>query len=152
VIGEAVAVMEVESGAIIGDVQIGQKAFASGGKMVDWLGNGPDNWLELRVSTDTAGSYRLTIFYASAEDRNLSLSVNGGPTSDLRALNSGGWEELAEAEIMVPFTEQSGLLKMFLPMKMIKSCLRHILVTWPPISRKTLLKYAQTGLCGALRL
>ena len=71
-IGEAVAVMEVESGAIIGDVQIGQKAFASGGKMVDWLGNGPDNWLELRVSTDTAGSYRLTIFYASAEDRNLS--------------------------------------------------------------------------------
>ena len=57
-----------------------------------WLGDDPANYMEWRdVHSFEGGKYRLSIFYASAESRNLDAYVNGELVRTFKGLNNGSW-------------------------------------------------------------
>ena len=63
---------------------------ASLGAYVGHLGNGADNYMELRnVYSQRGGDYTLTIRYASEDERDLSMMVNGSQPLTLYGLYSG---------------------------------------------------------------
>jgi len=67
---------------------------AQQGAFVGFLGRAADNWLEWRdVYSRKGGRYMLTLRYAAAEPRTVTLEVNGTQRHDLVRLNSGGWED-----------------------------------------------------------
>ena len=62
------------------------------GGYAGWLGNNPDNYMIWRdIYTMQGGQYRLSIYYASAEARNLDLYVNGELVRSFKNLNNGSW-------------------------------------------------------------
>ncbi len=72
------------------------------GAYVGFLGNTPDNYMEWRnVYSEKGGAYELTIRYASAEPRQLNLSVNGGEEQQLSNLNSGSYTTWKETTVKV---------------------------------------------------
>lgn len=76
-------------------------AVCSGGAKVSWIGNREDNYIEFRdVFTKANGSYTLTIFYSSGENRNATVTING-KEEKLANLNSGGWKTIASASLKV---------------------------------------------------
>ena len=73
---------------------------ANQGVYVGWLGNSADNYLEWpNVYSKKGGTYTISIGYASGDNRNITLSVNGGQTKQLNGLNSGhyhnNWKEVS---------------------------------------------------------
>lgn len=72
------------------------KAGTSGGYMMSHLGNNPNNWAEFReVYSKKGGDYRLTIYYLSGENRNMTCTINEGKEILLTDLNSGSWDKVA---------------------------------------------------------
>ncbi len=62
------------------------------GAYAAWLGNDPANYMEWRdVHTFEGGKYRLSIYYGTAEKRNLDLYVNGELIRSFQNLNNGSW-------------------------------------------------------------
>ncbi|MDP4208835.1 MAG: alpha-galactosidase [Bacteroidota bacterium] len=81
-------------------------AACSGKAKVSWLGKGADNYLEFRdVFAKSKGSYTLTLYYVSGENRNLTLSVNG-VDKIITGLNSGDWSKVKSTS--VPVTLKKG--------------------------------------------
>ncbi len=73
---------------------------ADQGVFVGSLGNSADNYLEWpNVYSKKGGTYTISIGYASGDNRNITLSVNGGQTKQLNGLNSGhyhnNWKEVS---------------------------------------------------------
>ena len=69
-------------------------AAADQGWYMGWLGNLVGNYMEWRnVYSQQGGQYRLTIRYATAENRNLQVHLNGQELAFLESLNSGGWDD-----------------------------------------------------------
>ncbi|MDD7250937.1 MAG: CBM35 domain-containing protein, partial [Prevotellaceae bacterium] len=67
---------------------------ASQGEYVGFLGNSATNYLEWRnVWSDKGGKYTLTLYYLSAEPRDVNLAVNGTEVGKLSALQSGSYTE-----------------------------------------------------------
>ncbi|MBQ3629769.1 MAG: carbohydrate-binding protein [Prevotella sp.] len=67
---------------------------ADQGWYMGWLGNLVGNYMEWRnVHSQLGGRYKLTIRYATAENRNLQIHVNGEDLGFLDNLNSGGWDD-----------------------------------------------------------
>ena len=65
---------------------------ASGGVMVENIGDKESNYLEWRdVYVRKGGKYKLTFAYAAAKDRDLEVSVNGGKKKTFENLNTGSW-------------------------------------------------------------
>ncbi len=65
---------------------------ASQGECVGYLGNDADNYMEWRnVWSNTGGTYKLSFRYASAEDRNMNVKVNGKQVASLTKLNSNDY-------------------------------------------------------------
>lgn len=63
---------------------------ADQGIYVGTLGNSADNYLQWpNVYSKKGGKYRLSICYASAEDRNMTVSINDAEVKNLSGLNSG---------------------------------------------------------------
>ena len=76
-------------------------ASCSGGAKVSWIGNREDNFIEFRdVFAKANGSYTLTIFYTSGENRNATVTING-KEEKLANLNSGGWKTIAKTSVNV---------------------------------------------------
>lgn len=76
-------------------------ASCSGGAKVSWIGNREDNFIEFRdVFAQANGSYTLTIFYSSGENRNATVTING-KEKKLANLNSGGWKTIAKTSVNV---------------------------------------------------
>ncbi len=68
---------------------------ADQGWYMGWLGNLVGNYMEWRnVHSQLGGRYKLTIRYATAENRNLQIHVNGEDLGFLDNLNSGGWDNV----------------------------------------------------------
>ncbi len=66
---------------------------ADQGFYMGWLGNLVGNYMEWRnVHSAQGGRYKLTIRYASGENRNLLVHVNGTEAGFFEKLNSGGWD------------------------------------------------------------
>ena len=70
-----------------------QATAADQGWYMGWLGNLVGNYMEWRnVYSTTGGRYRLTVRYATEQDRSLQVSVNGAEVGFFERLNSGAWE------------------------------------------------------------
>lgn len=66
---------------------------SSMGAYVGYLGGNMVNYLEWRnVYVDKAGSYQLNISYASGDNRDLTVNVNGRDMKYFTGLNSGSWD------------------------------------------------------------
>jgi alpha-galactosidase len=85
---------EAESGTLGGVASIENKSAMSGGQSVGNLGNGLDNWVEIRnIYVSAGGTYRVTVRYASGDDtRALSLRMNGGTIITKNVPNTSSWD------------------------------------------------------------
>jgi GH43 family beta-xylosidase len=84
----------------------------SGGAIMHWLGNSADNWAEYRdVYVSNGGNYTFKLYYISAENRNLTITVNG-VNYQLANLNSGGWDKRATAEIQIPLNAGTNVIRL----------------------------------------
>lgn len=84
--------------------QIGymEEAGLSGGAGVSRLGKEADNWMEWRdVYSPKGGKYTLTLHYICAEDRDITVTVNGKKSQKLKSLNSGSDKQTARKEITI---------------------------------------------------
>jgi len=66
---------------------------ADQGAYMGWLGNLKGNYMEWRNVYSQGGRYKLAIRYATAENRDLQLHVNGEDQGFFNDLNSGGWDD-----------------------------------------------------------
>jgi hypothetical protein len=88
-------------------------SYCSGGMKVGWLGKKDDNYLEWRdVYSFTGGKYRLTLYYVSGESRSAKLSVNGGPSKSLTALNSGGFDRVGKKTTTIQLNAGSNTIRL----------------------------------------
>ncbi|RGA01959.1 cellulosome protein [Microbispora triticiradicis] len=98
-----VQVIEAESAARSGSAAVDNHGYASGGKFVGWIGQGPQNRLTLQVDADKAGDYLLVVRYANDErksghvynadiiSRPLDISVNDGDAKRYWFKNTWSW-------------------------------------------------------------
>ena len=65
----------------------------SGGKLVNYIGNGSGNTLTFnKVNTSMGGLFKLTIVYATAENRKALVTINGTESRVLDFPSTGGWD------------------------------------------------------------
>ena len=78
------------------------------GGYAGWIGNDPGNYMVWRdIYSFEGGKYRLSIYYASGESRNLDVYVNDEPVRSLRNLKTGTWAD-GWASATVSITLQPG--------------------------------------------
>ncbi|MGW4912750.1 RICIN domain-containing protein [Streptomyces sp. NPDC004270] len=107
-----------------GTAAIETDSAASGGKYVDWLGNGSANTLTFNnVTAATAGVYRMVVTYANADNRGdggntyniinryADISVNGGTAQRVYFRNSGGWSNYWTVMVDVTLSAGSNTIK-----------------------------------------
>ncbi|WP_212830719.1 carbohydrate-binding protein [Catellatospora sp. TT07R-123] len=103
-IGTAPATASYEAEAS-GNTRGGQAAVrslstASGGAVVGYVGNGTANYLQFNnVNAATAGSRTVTVYYASGENRSVTLSVNGGSPVSVSTPSTGGWNTVGSVSV-----------------------------------------------------
>jgi hypothetical protein len=95
---------EAEAGGntLAGQAAARSSASASGGALVGYVGNGAANYLQFNnVTAASAGSHKLTIYYAAGENRPTTISVNGGATTTVNTPSTGGWESIGSVTVNV---------------------------------------------------
>ena len=93
--------LTVETLIVPGQAKPTADAACSGKTKVTNIGKRADNYIEFQdVYAANAGNYNLNLFYLSAEDKNVTLSVNGNETQ-LTKLNSGSTNNIAKKSIPV---------------------------------------------------
>lgn len=90
-----------------------EKAGASGGAIVGWLGNRASNDLQWRtVQSETGGLYKMTLSFITGENRNIKISVNGGePIS--ASLNGGSWSNIAQKEFEITLNNGNNTVRLY---------------------------------------
>jgi hypothetical protein len=79
----------------------------SRGMKVGYLGNNDSNFIEFHnIYANSAGTYHVTLYYISGEDRSATVSVNGVVDTTLTGLNSGSYTKLDS--VTFPVTLNSG--------------------------------------------
>lgn len=91
-----------------GTVKASNNNYASGKKHVGDLGNGANNTLTYTVNVGNAGSYKLKLYFASGEKRNLYMKANGGAEIELKDLMVAEKEWNAVASKTVDIELQAG--------------------------------------------
>jgi alpha-galactosidase len=95
---------EAESSAntLSGTAAVTNKSSCSGGKYVGFVGNGANNTLQFNnLNAGSGGSYPLTIYYLSGEDRTAYMSVNGGTRVTVSFPNIGNWDTVGTKVVTV---------------------------------------------------
>ena len=90
-----------------------EKAGASGGAIVGWLGNRESNDLQWRtVQSETGGLYKMTLSFITGESRNIKISVNGGePIS--ASLNGGSWSNIAQKDFEITLNKGNNTVRLY---------------------------------------
>lgn len=90
-----------------------EKAGASGGALVGWLGNRASNDLQWRtVQSETGGLYKMTLSFITGESRNIKISVNGGePIS--ASLNGGSWSNIAQKDFEITLNKGNNTVRLY---------------------------------------
>ena len=90
-----------------------EKAGASGGAIVGWLGNRASNDLQWRtVQSETGGLYKMTLSFITGESRNIKISVNGGePIST--SINGGNWNNIAQQEFEITLNKGNNTVRLY---------------------------------------
>jgi hypothetical protein len=97
---------EASGNTLAGQAAVRSSSGASGGSLVGYVGNGPANYLQINNVTGTAGAHQVTVFYASGENRSLSISANGGSAVNVNTPGTGGWDTVGSVGASV--TLQAG--------------------------------------------
>lgn len=100
--GGAVVSYEAESSAntLAGGAVIANSSNCSGGQKVGYIGNG--GTLQFNgISAEAAGSYTMTIYYLTAETRNMHISVNGGTPVNISFSPTGGWDIVGTKDVTI---------------------------------------------------
>ena len=88
---------------------------ASGGHVVCWLGNHPENDLQWRnVYSEQGGTYRLTITYFCNENRDICLDVNGQRITTLTT-HSRDWDTPARISIDIQLKKGDNVIRLSNP-------------------------------------
>ncbi len=84
----------------------------SGGQKVGWIGYG--NSLQFNnVWVPSSGSYQLTIYYATGETRNASLSLNGGGPIPRTFSSTGGWEKVGSYVLIISLNAGNNTIRFY---------------------------------------
>ena len=87
----------------------------SGGYKAGWLGGRDANDLQWRnVYSFTGGEYKLTIGYLSAENRNITVSVNGTKVQTV-TVNSGGWGTVGRKIVNIKLQQGQNTIRLSYP-------------------------------------
>jgi alpha-galactosidase len=97
-IGLAPIFYEAEAGTLAGGANIQSCSSCSGTSMVGNLGTGS---VTNTVNVSTAGTYILTVYYATQDPRSFFVSVNNATATELACVPSGGWSTVAAATLTV---------------------------------------------------
>jgi beta-xylosidase len=95
---------EAETGAVTNGSTVAEDAAASGGKCIQNL-NLPDSYVEISNVDGGAngGLNEMNIYFASAEDGKLHLTVNGGDYSYVNTFATGGWSAFTgDSSLTIP--------------------------------------------------
>jgi len=103
---------EAESGTRAGQAAVRSSSGASGGALVGYVGGGTANYLQFNNVNATAGTHTVTIYYASGENRSLTLSVNGGAASTVNTPSTGGWDTVGSATTTVTLAAGNNTIRL----------------------------------------
>ncbi|HEY8471207.1 MAG TPA: CBM35 domain-containing protein [Natronosporangium sp.] len=116
---QPVLAIEAEDAQLAGTAAIESHGYASGGRYVGWVGQGPENRVALEVDVPRAGDYLLVVHYANDErdvghpyntdiiSRPVDVSVNGGEPVRYWFKNTWSWGNWWARG--VPVTLQAGV-------------------------------------------
>ncbi|KAF0096039.1 MAG: fibronectin type III domain-containing protein [Puniceicoccaceae bacterium 5H] len=82
---------EASGNTLSGDAVVSSSTNSSGGMKVGYLGNGSALTFN-SLAVGSSGSHTLTVYYLSAEARDLRISISGGASSTHSLAGSGGWD------------------------------------------------------------
>ncbi len=104
--------LEAENATLIknasNEPRVVDKAAASGGKVVGWLGNSDIYKMVFsNVAVKKAGNYKVNLLYFTGEARNLTIKING-TSFPQTSLNSGGWDTQGTATIASAAFNETG--------------------------------------------
>jgi hypothetical protein len=105
---------EAEAGGntLGGQAAARSSAGASGGALVGYVGNGTANYLQFNnVSTASAGTHQLTVYYTSAESRSATVSVDGGAATTVNTPSTGGWDTVGSVTVTVTLTAGTNTIR-----------------------------------------
>ena len=90
--------LEIDDAALYGTAKSASIANATGGRAVNYIGQGTENKAILdELYAVTSGSKTLTLRYASAETRNVTYRVNQGPPTTMALPATSGWTTFSTA-------------------------------------------------------
>jgi alpha-galactosidase len=108
-VGATPIAYEAEAGTLAGGAAIQSCAACSGTSMVGNLGTGS---VTNTVNVSAAGNYILTVYYATQDPRSFQVSVNGGATTELACLPTGGWATVGTATLPVTLNAGNNTIKL----------------------------------------
>jgi hypothetical protein len=107
---------EASGNTLAGQAAARSSAGASGGALVGYVGNGAANYLQLNnVTSATAGSHKLTIYYAAGESRSATVSVNGGAATSVNTPSTGGWDTIGSVTVTVNLNAGANTIRLANP-------------------------------------
>lgn len=95
--------LEMDDAALYGTAKSARSTNATGGRAVNYIGNGSGNKVILdELYAATSGPETLTLRYASAESRNITYRVNQGPPVTLTLPATASWTTFGTAAFTAP--------------------------------------------------
>ena len=92
--------------------QYSEASFCSGGYKVGYIGRSEKNDLQWRnVFSEAGGKYVLTIGYICAENRNITVSVNG-KTVKTQGYNSGSWQKVDKKTLDITLEAGNNVIRL----------------------------------------
>jgi hypothetical protein len=105
---------ELSSNTLGGTASVASKNGASGGKIVEYIGDDGPNYLEFNnVNVPSAGEYQISIYYYFDVDRLGYVSVNSGADIEVDFLGKGNWTTRGTKIITLNLQAGNNTLKFF---------------------------------------
>ncbi len=93
---------ESEKNILSGTANVASNANASGGKLVGYVGNGSENVLTFTgVNVEKSGTYNITIWYVSGENRSLTLTANNSKSTNVNCPSTGSWTSVGSVKAKI---------------------------------------------------
>ena len=83
--------LEAEFASTTGQTSIASDPDASGGRYLNYIGNGNENMATFRFDAPMGGKYELQVTYFTAQNRQMFVRVNNGSKTTATFESTGGW-------------------------------------------------------------
>ncbi len=104
---------EAESGTLSGGAVIASSGYCSGGSKVGYIGGISSNGICVinNVYAATAGTYRMHVYYVSADNRTFYVTVNNGGFVGLPCPGSGNWNTVCSISMDITLNAGNNTIK-----------------------------------------